>query len=223
MDEISADISKKMIASAQKKFADEERIDFIELDIEAMELPKSFLGRYDNALSFYCLHWIQNPRCAYENIFKLLRPGGRVIVTFLTYNDGFKAYLKTSENPVYKSYMKDVRKFIPPTHTYANVRAEVKKMLEETGFEVIHCSNREKTFIYENMEVLKDHVRAVNPFLHRMPEKIGEEYLNDLVLEIVSRNIIFVNKKSNNKEEASILDKYKVLVAYFKKPLNIQM
>lgn len=27
-------------------------------------------------------------------------------MTFLTYNDGFKAYLKTSEDPVYKSYMK---------------------------------------------------------------------------------------------------------------------
>lgn len=51
-----------MIASAQKKFADEERIDFIELDIETADLPKSVLGRYDNALSFYCLHWIQNPR-----------------------------------------------------------------------------------------------------------------------------------------------------------------
>lgn len=53
-----------------------------------------------------------------------------------------------------------------------------------------------------------------------MPENIGEEYMNDLMREIISRNIIFVNKKNSNAEEDSILDKYKVLVAYFKKPLN---
>ena len=57
-----ADISQQMIESAKKRFADEERMDFIELDIETTELPKSILGSYDNALSFYCLHWIQDQR-----------------------------------------------------------------------------------------------------------------------------------------------------------------
>ncbi|XP_043470529.1 juvenile hormone acid O-methyltransferase-like [Leptopilina heterotoma] len=217
---IGADVSKQMIKYARKTCTDEDRMDFVELDIETAKIPATEIGRYDNALSFYCLHWIQNPRRAYENIYQLLQPGGKVVITFLTFNSGFQAYLKLSEDPKYKSYMKDVRKFIPPTLTYNNVRAELKKMLEETGFEVIHCSNREKTFVYKSMKILKNHVRAVNPFLHRMPDNVAEEYMTDLVREIVNEKIICINKNNLNKEEYSILDKYQVLVAYFKKPLN---
>lgn len=51
-----------MIKYARKTCTDEERMDFVELDIETAKIPANEIGRYDNALSFYCLHWIQNPR-----------------------------------------------------------------------------------------------------------------------------------------------------------------
>lgn len=53
-----------------------------------------------------------------------------------------------------------------------------------------------------------------------MPDNVAEEYMSDLVREIVNEKIICINKNNLNKEEYSILDKYQVLVAYFKKPLN---
>lgn len=62
MHNIGADISKQMIEYARKTSTDEDRIDFIELDIETAKIPANEIGRYDNAFSFYCLHWIQNPR-----------------------------------------------------------------------------------------------------------------------------------------------------------------
>ena len=51
-----------MIEYARKTHSDDDRIDFMELDIESANLPTSEIEHYDNALSFYCLHWIQNPR-----------------------------------------------------------------------------------------------------------------------------------------------------------------
>ncbi|KOC63506.1 Biotin biosynthesis bifunctional protein BioHC [Habropoda laboriosa] len=102
---VGTDISKPMIDHAKQKYVDEKRLSFFELDIETAALPNEQIGQYSNALSFYCLHWCQNTWQAFENIYKLLRPGGKALVMFLAWNDGFDAYMKIHENPQYKPYM----------------------------------------------------------------------------------------------------------------------
>ena len=56
------DISKNMIDYAKKLNADEKRAIFKVMDIETIDLPIEDKGNYDNALSFFCLHWIQDMR-----------------------------------------------------------------------------------------------------------------------------------------------------------------
>lgn len=51
-----------MIEFAKAAHSDEERLSFVDLDVEADELPKNAIDAYDNAVSFYCLHWCQNIR-----------------------------------------------------------------------------------------------------------------------------------------------------------------
>lgn len=58
---------------------------------------------------------------------------------------------------------------------------------------------------------------AVNPFLDRIPENLKEEFKHDVTREISSNKILFVNRDNENLEY-SILDRYYVLIAYFKKP-----
>jgi SAM-dependent methyltransferase len=57
-----SDISKKMIDFAKDTHANEKRLSFIELNIEVDELPSNLINAFDNAVSFYCLHWCQNTR-----------------------------------------------------------------------------------------------------------------------------------------------------------------
>lgn len=60
------DISKPMIDHAREKYLEERRLSFLLLDIEASALPSKELARYNNALSFYCLHWCQNSRYTFR-------------------------------------------------------------------------------------------------------------------------------------------------------------
>ncbi|OXU24821.1 hypothetical protein TSAR_005469 [Trichomalopsis sarcophagae] len=215
---VGGDVSKKMIDFARTTHADEKRLSFTELDISAEKLPPHLIGGFDNAVSFYCLHWCPDARKSFENIYQLLRPGGKGLVLFIAKNNGFDSYLKLHDYPEYKSYMKDVSNFIPYFNNRDNPRAKLKKIIEESGFEVLHCSYREKTFIFESIDILKKHVVAVNPFIARMPEDMQEKYTNDLMREIVKLKITFVKAENGSTKQYKVLDRYNVLIAYFKKP-----
>lgn len=59
---VGIDISELMIQRAKIKYSAEDRLTFSKLDIESPELPIEEIGKYDHAVSFYCLHWCQNMR-----------------------------------------------------------------------------------------------------------------------------------------------------------------
>jgi len=45
-----------MVNYARQKHSDEKRLSYVTMDIES-ELPSDHVEQYDNAVSFYCLHW----------------------------------------------------------------------------------------------------------------------------------------------------------------------
>ncbi|XP_076672354.1 juvenile hormone acid methyltransferase [Andrena cerasifolii] len=214
---VGADISQKMIDYASQKYRDEKRLSFITLDIQTQNLPQEEVGQYNGVFSFYCLHWCNDIKLTFENVYKLLRPGGKALVMFLGWNDGFDAYERLAKYPQYKSYMEDVERYMPFFHRCEDSRATMRQMLEEIGFEVLHCSKRERSSIFMNLDALKEHMVAVNPFITRFPDDLLTEYQNDLSCEVASRKIRFQNK-INDQQEYSILDRYHILVTYFKKP-----
>ncbi|KAK0179618.1 hypothetical protein PV327_005356 [Microctonus hyperodae] len=216
---IGADISNSMVEKARKIYKNEKRLKFFQLDIETDSLPISEMEKYDSAVSFYCLHWCQNMQNTLNNIHQLLRPGGHGLVMFISYHIGYEAYKRLQNNPRFKPYLEDTWKYIPSFQDCLNPRMTMKKMLEKTGFEVLHCSNHEKTYIYENIETLKNHMIAVNPFLDRMPDDIKNEYLNELTKQLTHDTILFKNKKDTS-PGYNVLDRYKLLIAHFRKPDN---
>ncbi|KAK2580687.1 hypothetical protein KPH14_007785 [Odynerus spinipes] len=218
---VGADISNAMVDHATKKYRDNRRLSFLRLDIETSSLPQEQIARYDNAVSFYCLHWCHNTRRAFENIYKLLRPGGKVLTMFLAYNDGFDAYVRIHENPRYQPYMQDAHKFVPFFHRCNDSRGTLRTILEDTGFKVLHCSKREKSFVFPNIQILKKYALAVNPFISRIPEDLKEEFEDVLIREIVSQKILFPSKADKCQQEYSVLDRYHILVAYVQKPYTV--
>ena len=46
-----------------------------------------------------------NFRQIYDNIYKLLRPGGKSLIMFVSFNDGFDAYTKMHNDSRYAAYM----------------------------------------------------------------------------------------------------------------------
>ena len=68
--------------------------------------------------------------------------------------------------------------------------------------------------------IFLEHIIAVNPFIHRIPNDLRKQFEDDLVREIVGRKISFINKDNGSKDEYKVLDRYHVLIAYFQKPTN---
>lgn len=61
-----------------------------------------------------------------------------------------------------------------------------------------------------------DHVFAVNPFIHRVPNDMKEEFIDHLVNQIISHNglIPFKNKDEQDKD---IVLRYYLMIAYVQK------
>lgn len=51
-----------MIEYAAAKYRDENRLSFLQLNIEANSLPNKLVGQFSNAFSFYCFHWCKDVR-----------------------------------------------------------------------------------------------------------------------------------------------------------------
>ncbi|CAL1676818.1 unnamed protein product [Lasius platythorax] len=213
---VGADISHTMINYARNCNSDE-RISYIVLDIETSHLPNDEIEKYHNAVSFYCLHWCNDICRAFENIHKLLRPKGKALIMFLGYHFGFEAYTRLKQNPRFKPYLHDAHRYVPffqRNCSVKNMRASLQTMLKNIGFKILHCTQREKSFRYSR-ESLKNHAYAVNPFINRFPDdKIKNEFLEQLINEIMSQNVPLKNK---NNEDYIIL-RYQLLIAFVQKP-----
>ncbi|RLU22285.1 hypothetical protein DMN91_004563 [Ooceraea biroi] len=220
---VGADISQTMVNYARQKHSDEKRLSYVVLDIETSELPSDQVEQYDNAVSFYCLHWCNDLWRAFQNTYKLLRPNGKALVMFLGYHFGFKAYLQLKQNPRYQPYLQDACRYVPYFQRFKckDARASLRKMLEDIGFDVLHCSKREKSFKYSKQS-LKNHMVAVNPFIPRMPDEIKNEFIDMLLREVIANGDTVMSKNASisleDEQSEHIVLRYYLLIAYVQKP-----
>lgn len=60
---------------------------------------------------------------------------------------------------------------------------------------------------------------AVNPFIKRIPDDMKDEFMDNLVNEIMSKNVLIPLKNKNNSEEHLVFT-YDLLIAYVEKPAS---
>ena len=63
-----------------------------------------------------------------------------------------------------------------------------------------------------------DHVRSINAVAERMPNDVREQFEKDIFDDVVNRKITFVDNENGPTNERKVLDRYNVLISYFKKP-----
>lgn len=142
-----------MVECARKLNADEkERLTFEQLDIETENLPEKYCEHFNHGFSFFCLQWINDLSRAFGNIYKLLKPGGTFISQHILMFNVYNGYLALAESEKFKEYIKDVKKFITPLYFVDDPRKTLVKILRDVGFEVLHCSIREKVTGYNRPE-----------------------------------------------------------------------
>lgn len=208
-----------MVDYARILNADEKkRLTFEQLDIESNDLPVEFKERFDHGISFFCLHWVSDLRLAFENIYKLLKPGGTLLSQHILSFNGYNPYLTLSKRTRYQEYLKDVKKFITPLYFNKDPREALIKILEDVGFQVLHCSIREKITGYKSQDDRKELFAAVNPFVTRMPNDVKNDFMNNLMEETLKEESVLFRKSDNPLDEEKVFDLYKLIMLHIKKP-----
>lgn len=242
---VGADLSEQMLLHAREHYP-HPKITFDKIDIESdLEKYMRNVEPFDHITSFYCLHWVQNQKKAIQNIYNLLDAGGDCLLVFLGKNPIFEIYKELSKNEKWSKYMTDVDRFISPYQYSKNPADDFGSVLFASGFTNYSVEIREKLFIFEGVELLKsqcfiyfmiifsiffffliflnfyfyfssESVKAVNPFLERMPLHEHDNFLDDYV-NVVTKMQLKLDAIDISSQNCRFLTPYKLLIAYARK------
>ncbi|KAL7740230.1 hypothetical protein ACLKA6_002206 [Drosophila palustris] len=221
---VGTDISSKMVGYANNCYQRYARTQFQVLDIGCDRLPAQLKGRFDHVTSFYCLHWVQNLRAALRNIYDLLKTeGGDCLLAFLASNPVYEVYKVLHKSVKWSAYMQDVEQFISPLHYCPDPAEKFTQLLDEAGFQYKNVEVRSEVFVYEGVHTLKDNVKAICPFLERIPVALHEEFLDDFVDVVISMNLQEDQQcdVDTDQREQRFKSPYKLLVAYARKSSDL--
>ncbi|XP_072747973.1 juvenile hormone acid O-methyltransferase-like [Anoplolepis gracilipes] len=214
---IGTDISENMIEFAKKTYGNE-KLKFEVLDIQTTSLPKKYISRFDHVFSFNVLHWCYDIRQALENIYRIIRPNGNMLLMFAASQDIFEVIKILAQDNCFASYIQDVRKYISPFNDSACPRKELRKLLKSIGFEIYHCSLREMTYSSKDVNNFLFSIMSMYSFLDKMSYNQKEEFQNKFIHEFVKRQITY-KTIHNNQEQTLILNLQKILIVYARKIL----
>jgi juvenile hormone acid methyltransferase len=212
---VGADISAEMVQYATETYT-HSKLRFTQFDLvndigETAQLQPSV---FDKIFSFFCLHFIQDHRKALRNINSLLRTGGEIVIVFFGTCTAFEVYEIQSRKPEWQPYMKDFNQFVSPSQNSSDPGEEFREVLHDTGFEVIDCKYRDAVYIFDSRRLITDTLKSTNPFIDRIPRELQEQYMTDLVTELIKVNM----GEQNITDDGGISLKYGLVVAFARKP-----
>nr|ADV17350.1 juvenile hormone acid methyltransferase [Schistocerca gregaria] len=206
---VGTDVSAAMVEHAAELYGAAhpglsfQLLDIADPDIDAS--PVYQLAPFDKIFSFFCLHWVPEQRQAAENLHRLLKPGGEVVLSLLAHCPIFSVYEGLAHKPQWKEYMEDARRFISPYHHSEDPAREMNELLCRAGFRVTLCTRQQRSFTFPGHSALIEAVTAVNPFVERLPETLQQEFLEDCMKEVLRQKLVSIedDADSNNNSNGS--------------------
>ncbi|XP_057661458.1 juvenile hormone acid O-methyltransferase-like [Diorhabda carinulata] len=209
---IAADVSQQMVKYAEQNAKLPERGKIIQFNISAQDIPLEFQNRFDHIFSFFTFHCIpkNNASKAFDNIHKMLKPGGQTFHIFLQPTPLDVVYCNLSKHPKWKKYEQE--SMLSPYFLQKNKQNGCKKDLVNAGFKDIEM--RVEDFVYEfpYEEAWKENYIAVNGSYASIPPEEQEEYKKCFFQHIKEKVII-----NNNDDNRFPRVKYDVMVVCAKK------
>ncbi|XP_014484097.1 PREDICTED: juvenile hormone acid O-methyltransferase-like, partial [Dinoponera quadriceps] len=153
---------------------------------------------------------------AFSNIYEMLQPGGTVFIHLVASHDIFDVFNQLSQNPSYASYIPDKKRLVSPFQYSTNPQKELRKIVRDVGFHILHCSHRETTTMHIDSHKFLSMIMSFMSFLDYMPQKLKTEFNEEFENEYMKRKVIF-KRRQHNEEQTIILDMYRVLIVYAQK------
>jgi trans-aconitate 2-methyltransferase len=172
---IAVDGSESMVAMARERLND--RADVRQLDLAWLDMQEEVDLVYSNAV----FHWILDHDNLFRRLHAALRPGGRIVAQCGgagNVAEATEAIAKVAADPRYGRHfegMEQLWNFSSPER--------MTEVLRGAGFEPIECWDERKELVPEEpLDYLA--ASALGPFLQRLPDKLGDEFVREVAAEI---------------------------------------
>ncbi|KAK4872388.1 hypothetical protein RN001_014417 [Aquatica leii] len=189
---IGVDISNNNIEYARQHYQMDPKVSYEQLDILTDTIPNKYVEAFDLIVSLYCFHLVGDHRKAFTNIYKMLKPGGKVLISFISKSLIPDMYQYVYENPKWTKYMSNFKDvvFKPQTDEFT------KKLFDEIGFVQVRSEERENTYTY-NKEYAYGIIKSLNLF--DVPKDLEKEFIENQ-FEYVE-NSGYVDADDNGKKQ----------------------
>ncbi|KAK4872382.1 hypothetical protein RN001_014411 [Aquatica leii] len=175
---IGVDLSFENLEYARIHHQKDPRISYEQLDILTDALPTEYLEAFDLIISLSCFHFVGDHRKALKNIYKMLKPGGKVLISYLGKSVLPSMYQHVYDNPKWSQYMSNFKNAI---YTSKSEKAS-EQLLEEVGFKQIQYKEHINKFLQpEDSSIFK----SQNMF--NVPRHLENEFIENH-LEYLEKN-----------------------------------
>lgn len=202
---IGIDISPGMIDYASKNYGGKQ-ITFKEVNV-AEAVPEDFVERFDYIFSFWTLHWIQDQRKLYSNVFKMLKPNGSLLVSYVASGDFWDISQKVCKTEKYAGFISNCNYF--PFHNSHNPKEELFRILQDVEFENIFCEVEAFRTGNFTAECVEDIFVTLSPYYDCIPINLRKEFVLD--------HVNLVNKVIDCNDEKKYFLSSRMLIAHGRK------
>ncbi len=197
---LGLDKSPEMVARAQKAYPE---LVFINADVANFQLSQTFDAIFSNAT----LHWVLNFQGAADNLYKHLKPGGRLVVEFGGAGNVQNIVSALRETLAENGFKRQAAKKV----WYFPTPRDYQRVLEHSGFSVEYCQ------LHPRPTLLKDHDEGIADWLRMF----GQAYFESLEAKVIEKIIKSTEEKlvqTNYINHQWVADYVRIRVVAIRKP-----
>ncbi|KAG8178333.1 hypothetical protein JTE90_029287 [Oedothorax gibbosus] len=173
IDKYSLNVEKARLLAPHPKVEYEVANIWDRLDLEPWN------GTIDKLVSVNCFNGVYDQLLAFENAWRLLKPGGEGAFIFNLRSGFFDWFLDLAQNPKWTHYYDGKSQFIPPSHLHNYSHEYYQCLLESAGFEVLFCEEKEFSHSYTSDEAIKDAAAKACIFNMEIPHHLLTDFKED--------------------------------------------
>ncbi|KAK4874354.1 hypothetical protein RN001_013714 [Aquatica leii] len=183
---IAVDISSDYIDYAKKHYQMDQRLSYEQLDILTDTIPNEYVGAFDLITSLFCFHYVSDHKKAFINIYKMLKPGGKVLISFMSNSHISNIYQHLYHNSKWTKYMYNFKNkvFISESDKSSKV------LLEQAGFSQIKCEQLERDLLHDKKKLFGT-LKSLNVFA--VPKYWENEFIENHLEYLKNNDCVTVN------------------------------
>ncbi|CAG9861139.1 unnamed protein product [Phyllotreta striolata] len=205
---IATDISQDMLEDARESCVIP-RSSIMQMDVTE-NIPNEFRERFDHIFSFFTLHRVKNPRKAFENVHKMLKPNGMMFLSFFERSPVDDIFVRLAEHPKWCKYKQD--NMVSTYFHSESPRDEYIRDLEAASFKNYLFNVETESYSYSSEKEFDDSLIAVNGILPHVEDKDYNEYIQDY-LDEKYRSQVFRMTNKNGTTNVSFSSNLFVVIA----------